>query len=127
MQVLENISLRPYNTFGIDAKARYLVHIRSVEDLQQLSALNLIPPVTGTKLPMLILGGGSNLLLMEDFEGLVLKIDIKGIDKIKEDAARLALRPLRLQAERGGGGGIEVLSGVLVARMQRSEIRDSNR
>src|SRR5690349_21130173 len=78
MQVLENISLRPYNTFGIDAKARYFVHIRSVEGLQQLPALDV-----KTKLPLLVLGGGSNLLLMDDFEGLVLKIDIKGIEKIK--------------------------------------------
>jgi UDP-N-acetylmuramate dehydrogenase len=81
MQVLENISLRPYNSFGIDAKARYLVHIRSVEDLQQLPALD--PAV---RLPLLVLGGGSNLLLMDDFEGMVLKIDIKGIEKTEEDA-----------------------------------------
>jgi UDP-N-acetylmuramate dehydrogenase len=87
MQVLENISLRPYNSFGIDAKARYLVHIRSVEDLQQLPALD--PKV---KLPLLVLGGGSNLLLMEDFEGLVLKIDIKGIEKIKEDADNVYIK-----------------------------------
>jgi UDP-N-acetylmuramate dehydrogenase len=86
MQVLENISLRPYNTFGIDAKARYFVHIHSVEDLQQLPALDIIPIAIGTKLPLLVLGGGSNLLLMDDFEGLVLKIDIKGIEKTEEDA-----------------------------------------
>jgi UDP-N-acetylmuramate dehydrogenase len=92
MQVLENISLRPYNSFGIDANARYLVHIRSVEDLQQLPALNLIPIAIGTKLPLLVLGGGSNLLLMEDFEGLVLKIDIKGIEKIKEDADNVYIK-----------------------------------
>jgi UDP-N-acetylmuramate dehydrogenase len=90
MQVLENISLRSYNTFGIDSKARYLVHIRSVEDLQQLSTL--IPIAIGTKLPLLVLGGGSNLLLMEDFEGLVLKLDIKGIEKINEDADNVYIK-----------------------------------
>lgn len=92
MQVLENISLRPYNTFGIDAKARYMVHIRSVEDLQQLQTLNLMPPAIDKKLPMLILGGGSNLLLMDDFEGLVLKIDVKGIEKINEDADNVYIK-----------------------------------
>lgn len=87
MQVLENISLRLYNTFGIDAKARYFVHIRSVEDLQKLPALALKP-----KLPVLILGGGSNLLLMDDFEGLVLKVDIKGIEKINDDADHVYIK-----------------------------------
>lgn len=87
MQVQENISLRPYNSFGIDAKARYFANIRSVEDLQHLPALGIRP-----KLPLLVLGGGSNLLLMDDFDGLVLKIDIGGVEKIKEDADQVYVR-----------------------------------
>ena len=92
MQVLENISLRPYNTFAIDAKARYFGNIRSVEDLQHLPAL--VPIATGIKprLPLLVLGGGSNLLLMDDFEGLVLKIDIGGIEKVKEDVDHVYIK-----------------------------------
>ncbi|MEO5564166.1 MAG: UDP-N-acetylmuramate dehydrogenase [Chitinophagaceae bacterium] len=80
MQVQENISLKTYNTFGIDAKARYFAHIRSVEDLQELAALTLSPKISN-----LILGGGSNILFLNDFDGLVLKNDIKGIDKVDED------------------------------------------
>jgi UDP-N-acetylmuramate dehydrogenase len=92
MQVLENISLRSYNTFGIDAKARYFGHVRNVEDLQHLPAL--VPMAIGIKprLPLLILGGGSNLLLMDDFEGLVLKVDIKGIEKVNEDSDHVYIK-----------------------------------
>jgi len=72
MQVLENISLKPYNTFGIDCTARYFAIIESRSDLRKIYAepefLNL---------PKLILGGGSNVLLCSDFEGLVLKIELK--------------------------------------------------
>lgn len=70
----ENISLKPYNTFGIDVKARFFAEIFSKEDLKALSDSTAF---TGKKL--LILGGGSNLLFTEDFEGLVLKISIPGI------------------------------------------------
>lgn len=80
MQVQENISLKPYNSFGIDAQARYVVVIRSVEDIQNATALNF-----QSKTPNLILGGGSNILFIKDFDGLVLKNEIKGFEKVKED------------------------------------------
>jgi UDP-N-acetylmuramate dehydrogenase len=79
MQFQENISLRPYNTFGIDAIARYFVHLRTVEELQLITS-NLKPQTLN-----LILGGGSNILFTNDFNGLVLKNDIKGIEKVNED------------------------------------------
>lgn len=79
MQVEQNISLRQYNTFGIDVKAKLFSRFASVEELDELLTLN-------PKLPTLILGGGSNILFTEDFNGLVLKNEIKGIDLIKEDA-----------------------------------------
>lgn len=74
----QNISLRFYNTFGIDAKAGLFASFCSTEELNQLITQN-------AKVPTLILGGGSNLLLTKDVEGLVLKNEIKGIKKIKED------------------------------------------
>ena len=74
MTLIENGSVKPYTTFGIEAKARYFVRVSTVEELSE--ALNH-PLVVG--LPVLMLGGGSNMLFTKDFEGLVVKIDFKGI------------------------------------------------
>jgi UDP-N-acetylmuramate dehydrogenase len=70
----ENFSLKPYNTFGVDAKARYFTEINNVEELKE--ALNFS---VAQHLPLLFLGGGSNILLTKDFEGLVIKLNLKGI------------------------------------------------
>ena len=78
--IYQNISLKPYNTFGIDVKAAQFVSISSVEELQVLcTTFNL------SERKKLIFGGGSNILLTQDFDGMAVKIDLKGIDKIKED------------------------------------------
>ncbi|MFT3947705.1 MAG: UDP-N-acetylmuramate dehydrogenase [Agriterribacter sp.] len=78
MQIQENISLRQYNTFGIEAYAHFFSGFASVDELLT---------ITGNKKynPSLILGGGSNILLTKNIEGLVLKNEIKGIEKISED------------------------------------------
>jgi len=73
-QLQENISLKPYNTFGIDVKARFFAEIF---DKQELAALRESAAFRDNKL--LVLGGGSNLLFTEDFDGLVIKISIPGI------------------------------------------------
>jgi UDP-N-acetylmuramate dehydrogenase len=78
----ENFSLQPYNTFGVDAKARYFAEIYSIEELKE--ALNFADTQA---LPILFLGGGSNILLTKDFEGLAIKLSLKGIheDLINEN------------------------------------------
>ena len=78
--IQENISLRPYNTFGIDAQTKYFASFRSTEELAEL--LNYKPETSNSKL---ILGGGSNVLFTKNFDGIVLKNEIKGIEIIKED------------------------------------------
>jgi UDP-N-acetylmuramate dehydrogenase len=80
MNIQESVSLKPHNTFGIDATAKYFSSFSSVEELNeiinsQFSVLN----------SQLILGGGSNILLTKSFDGLVLKNEIKGIEVVKED------------------------------------------
>lgn len=80
MQILENISLKPYNTFGIDATARYFVDLLREDDI--LSFLSMRSPVSD---PLFILGGGSNMLFSKNFEGTIAKISIKGIELIDED------------------------------------------
>ncbi len=77
----EYVSLRPFNTFGLDVRARYFARFASAEELRQLLAL---PPVQAG--PLLILGGGSNLLLTRNFAGVVLKNEIKGLEIISEGA-----------------------------------------
>jgi UDP-N-acetylmuramate dehydrogenase len=79
MQIQENISLRPYNTFGIDVSARYFAAFSSVEELAELTS-------SDSSLNTLILGGGSNILFTNDFNGLVLKNEMKGIEELHEDA-----------------------------------------
>jgi UDP-N-acetylmuramate dehydrogenase len=78
MQIQENISLKPYNSFGIDAKARQFASFKSTEELSELLTNDSL-------LPTLILGGGSNILLTKDFDGLVLKNEITGITELHED------------------------------------------
>ena len=78
MTIQENISLKPFNTFGVTALARYFARFSDPEQLEELSQFN-------PGLSTLILGGGSNLLLMADFDGLVLKNEIPGILELHED------------------------------------------
>jgi UDP-N-acetylmuramate dehydrogenase len=75
--VKENISLKSYNTFGIDASARYFSFFATTDQLADLVAMTPAPP--------LILGGGSNLLFTRDIDGLVLKNEIGGIDLVLEE------------------------------------------
>ncbi|MDQ6608206.1 MAG: UDP-N-acetylmuramate dehydrogenase [Bacteroidota bacterium] len=88
MQIQENVSLRPYNTFGIDAAARYFTTFETVEELKELFG-NSKFKIQGSKL---ILGGGSNILLTKDFNGLVLKNEIGGIEVVKEDVDHIYLK-----------------------------------
>jgi UDP-N-acetylmuramate dehydrogenase len=80
LNIQSHVSLKPYNTFGIDTSARYLVEINAEDDLRTLLQLSDF-----VDQPKLILGGGSNVLLCHDFNGLVVKISIKGINIIRED------------------------------------------
>ena len=77
-----DVSLRPFNTFGIDVNAALFARVRSVEDLQRVLADRSVFGV-----PLLTLGGGSNVLFTHDFEGLVLKIEIPGIRR-EDDGMR---------------------------------------
>ena len=72
------------NTFGIDARAKFFAAFSTVTELSALT--DLIPgTIKGQVSPVLILGGGSNLLFTGNYNGLVLKNNIAGIEKISED------------------------------------------
>jgi UDP-N-acetylmuramate dehydrogenase len=84
MKIQENISLKPFTTFGIDKKAKFFT---TVETLDELKAALLA--AKEKQLPVFILGGGSNILLTRDIDGLVIKLEIKGINLVKEDGDQL--------------------------------------
>lgn len=77
MQIQQNISLKQYNTFGIDAKAKYFVSVNSVSELQQVLELKEYPN-------KFILGGGSNMLLTKDIDSLVIHVNNKGTEIISK-------------------------------------------
>jgi UDP-N-acetylmuramate dehydrogenase len=78
VQVRENISLKSYNTFGIEATARQLAIGRSVAELRLILAQYHCTSI-------LILGGGSNVLFTKSFDGLVVKNELTGIEIVDED------------------------------------------
>jgi len=78
MTLQEQVALKPLTTFGIEATARYYA---SFADAGALPALL----EAGAGLPLLVLGGGSNVLLTRDFDGLVLRNEIGGIEVVRED------------------------------------------
>jgi UDP-N-acetylmuramate dehydrogenase len=77
--VHENAALRPFNSFGVEAKARFLVRVQSTHDLVELDTH---PLLSGLK--RLIIGGGSNLLFVSDFDGLVVKVELRGLRPVGE-------------------------------------------
>jgi len=85
MQTQENFSLKHFNTFGIDVKARYFAAFSNVADLTELTTQY-------SHVKNLVLGGGSNILFAKDVDGLVLRNEIKGIEKIKEDKEHVYVR-----------------------------------
>ncbi len=97
MQIQENISLRPYNTFGINVSARYFSIFNSPEQLTELLDFRLPTPsfakaMEGKPDSRLLLGGGSNILFTHNFDGLVLKNEIKGIEELHEDEEYVYVR-----------------------------------
>jgi UDP-N-acetylmuramate dehydrogenase len=77
----ENYNLKPHNTFGVKASARYFFEFTESEDLNTFVQSNEI----WRDLPLFVLGGGSNVLFQRDFEGLVLHPNVPGIFMVRED------------------------------------------
>ena len=78
--VNHNISLAPFNTFHIDVNTLYFIEINSITELLHVVGERMLLDE-----PLLILGEGSNILFTGDFEGIVLKNNIKGIEISGED------------------------------------------
>ena len=111
MRVEANKSLKDYNTFGIDCKAKFYVSVSTTAELLEiLSDKNYKDPF--------ILGGGSNLLLTQDIDALVIHLNLKGIKIISETAENVLLRAMAgenwhefvLSCIERGYGGVENLA-----------------
>jgi UDP-N-acetylmuramate dehydrogenase len=78
--IRQNISLKNYNTFGIDVSAKLFGQFTNVEELQ-----NIITDKNYIKEHLLILGGGSNILFTKNLDGIALHNQITGINIVEED------------------------------------------
>ncbi len=109
----ENVSLKPFNSFGIEARARYFVRCTTMAEVK--AAVN---QAKRQGLPRLVLGGGSNLLLTRDFPGLVMRMASRGIalEEARADtfmvraAAGESWHGLVMHALRAGWNGLENLA-----------------
>ncbi|HNP20070.1 MAG TPA: UDP-N-acetylmuramate dehydrogenase [Fulvivirga sp.] len=79
MKILKNISLQPFNTFGINAKTQFYVEATNIAELQSILKLSELK-----NSHLLVIGGGSNILLTKDFDGFVIKNNILGKTIIEE-------------------------------------------
>lgn len=82
-----NISLRKFNTFGIEAKAEHFASVASTEDI-----IELLDNKEVDHRKLFVLGGGSNILLTRDLTGTVLKNEIPGIDLVAEDGEHVYVK-----------------------------------
>jgi len=111
MNIQEDISLKAFNTFGIDAKAKRYVNIQSTETLKHVLK-------TQNNRSLFILGGGSNMLLTQDIDALVLHINLKGISIIEKTGGHVIIQAKAgenwhdfvLHCLKNDFGGIENLS-----------------
>ena len=111
MQIEEHKSLKNYNTFGIDCKARYFIEVNTIEELSDVLK-------SKTQSNLFILGGGSNMLLTKDLNALVIHINFKGIEIISEDNNFVFLKVMAgenwhdfvLYCIKNNYGGVENLS-----------------
>ena len=87
MEIQKNVSLKPYNTFGIDLPAQEFLEIESVTTLQQVLQLANRPE-------FFVLSGGSNLLLTAPLKALVLYMNIQGKEILKDDGQTVIVQAM---------------------------------
>ena len=79
MIIQQNVSLKPYNTFGLDENAGFLAIVDSIDDLDEIFQTGRF-----RSQKKMILGGGSNILLTRGFTGVVAKMEMKGLHTLSE-------------------------------------------
>lgn len=113
LQVQEWVSLKPFNTFGVEVRAQLFADAHNEQDVRAALAA-----AAQRELPLLVIGGGSNLLLTRDVEALVLRMASRGIRILDEDGDRVVVEveagepwhPFVLWSLQQGLAGLENLS-----------------
>lgn len=113
MKIEQNHSLQPYNSFGIEISSKYFSSFSSIESLEEI-----IEQQQKSSDSLMVLGGGSNILFTKNFDGWVIKNDLKGIDVIKTDHSFIYVKAMAgenwhqlvLHCVENGYAGIENLS-----------------
>lgn len=86
LQVQPQVSLKPFNTFGVDVRAQLFAEAHSDADVREALAY-----ASAHDVPLLVIGGGSNLLLTADIPALVLRMASRGIRVISDDGNRVVI------------------------------------
>jgi len=86
LQLQSQVSLKPFNSFGVDVRAQLFAEAHSDADVREALAY-----ATAHDLPLLVIGGGSNLLLTADIPALVLRMASRGIRLISDDGSRVVI------------------------------------
>ena len=86
-QLKEDFSLINHNTFGLNVQTKYFITCNSVDDICDFISIHY-----KKSLPLMVLGGGSNVLFVSDFEGYILKPDIQGIEMSNETKEFVEIR-----------------------------------
>ncbi len=86
ISIQKDVSLKEYNSFGLEVKAKRFTAFSDLEELKAGLAL------MKSEESLLVLGGGSNILFTQDFDGLVLKNELKGIELLQEDQDQLLVK-----------------------------------
>ena len=113
MNLLQNISLKPFNTFGINVFSSFFSAFSNIQELAELLEFS-----EKEKLNCLTIGGGSNLLFRKDYDGIIIKNELDGIELVREDdsyyfvkaAAGVGWHNFVLHCIENNYGGVENLS-----------------
>ena len=113
LQLQADVSLKPYNSFGVDVRAQWFAEAHSDDDVHQALAY-----AAQHQLPLLVIGGGSNLLLTADIQALVLRMGTRGIRLLSDDGVNVLIEaeagepwhPFVLSTLAQGWSGLENLS-----------------
>jgi len=126
LQVLAQVSLKPFNSFGIDVRAQLFAEAHSDADVREALAYAAAQAV-----PLLVIGGGSNLLLTRDIPALVLRMATQGIRVLQDDGQHVvveaeageAWHPFVLWTLEHGFCGLENLSLIPGHRGRRTDAK----
>lgn len=113
LPVQAQVSLKPFNSFGVDVRAQLFAEAHSDDDVREALAY-----ATAHEVPLLVIGGGSNLLLTSDIAALVLRMATRGIRVLSDDGSRVVIEaeagepwhPFVLHTLALGFSGLENLS-----------------